>query len=241
MCTLPPTDSGFDRVARIYDILAFLVFGRTLQKAQMAFLNHIPAHSSVLIIGGGSGWLLKELLKSVSVARIVYVEASAKMLSLAQQKIQSFPTITQVDFRLGNETAILPTDVFDAVITPFFLDLFTQQRLQEVIMPHLSGSLRIGGIWLFTDFVSSKYFYHQLLLKMMYWFFGKVCQIEAQQLPDYATLFTHYSFQQKASRPFYGGMMEACVWKTTHKKRSKPTFCLVCQQINSINCQIFCF
>ncbi|MES2733137.1 MAG: class I SAM-dependent methyltransferase [Bacteroidota bacterium] len=215
MFNLPPTDNGFDRIARVYDILAFLVFGQSLRKAQTALLHYIPDYSSILIIGGGSGWLLQKLVKKAPSASIVYLEASAKMLSFAQQKSNLFPATATVDFRLGNESAIQPTDKFSVVITPFFLDLFTQQRLQQAIMPRLFASLQPGGLWLFTDFMPPPHKFHQLLLKTMYWFFGKLCSIEARQLPEYATLFASYPLQQKASKTFFNGMVETSVWEKT--------------------------
>lgn len=212
-------DSGFDRVGWSYDFLAFLVFGNTLKKAQSAFLDHIPANSRILLIGGGSGWLLKQILLHCSIANLVYIEASSRMLSLSQRNVRSLDTASQVDFRLGNERLILPSDRFDVVITPFFLDLFSHQRLQQEVMPRLSASLQPNGIWLFTDFIPSSHWSHRLLIRTMYWFFGKVANMEARQLPDYASLFNSFYLPQAKAAHFFGKMIETSIWE-------KRTFCL---------------
>jgi tRNA (cmo5U34)-methyltransferase len=213
MSYLSNADSGFDRVAWLYDFLAGVVFGNKIKKAQSAFLDHIPANSRIILIGGGSGWLLKQILLRCSPIHLVYLEASSRMLSLAQRKVRLIALSSQVDFRLGNEQNILPSDCFSVVITPFFLDLFTHQRLQQEIMPRLSASLQPHGIWLFTDFISSPHWSHRLLVRMMYWFFGKATNIKARQLPDYASLFRLFYLQKVKEAHFFSGMIETSIWE----------------------------
>jgi tRNA (cmo5U34)-methyltransferase len=205
-------DSGFDRVARLYNFLAFLVFGNRLKRAQAAFLDEIPVNSRILLIGGGSGWLLKQILLRCSPADLIYIEASSRMLSLSRRRVRSLTLSRRVDFRLGNERIILPSERFNVVITPFFLDLFTHQRLQQQVFPRLSFCLQPNGIWLFTDFIASSYWSHRLLIRIMYWFFGKVANIEASQLPDYASFFNCFQLQKAKALNFFGGMIETSIW-----------------------------
>jgi tRNA (cmo5U34)-methyltransferase len=208
-----PTDSGFDRVAWLYDFLSFLVFGNTLRKAQTAFLDLIPANARILLIGGGSGWLLKQILLRYSPDSLVYIEASPRMLSLAKRKTRALALRSVVDFRLGNEQLISSYDRFDIVITAFFLDLFTQQRLQQEIMPRLSASLLPDGKLLFADFIPSDYWVSGLLIRAMYCFFGTLANIEARQLPDYTYLFQLFNLQKTNSSLFFKDMVEASVWE----------------------------
>ena len=49
------------------------------------FLDRIAADSKVLILGGGSGWLLEELSKINTDVTVVYVEASKVMLTKAKK------------------------------------------------------------------------------------------------------------------------------------------------------------
>ncbi|MBC7920928.1 MAG: class I SAM-dependent methyltransferase [Ferruginibacter sp.] len=208
-----PPDGGFDRLAWAYDFLAALVFGHSLKTAQAHFLATIPAHSRVLLIGGGAGWLLNQMLVHRPLSRVVYVEASSRMLSLAKRKVQDLKHAPLVEFRWGNETVIGAAERFDVVITPFFLDLFTRQRLQASVMPRLAACLLPGGSWLFTDFVHPPYPFQKYLLWTMYRFFRLVCKIEAQSLPDYPPLFTAFGLQRTASRDFVGRMVVASVWR----------------------------
>ncbi len=110
--------NGFDAVAGIYDGLARLVYGKSLHAAQAQFLPVIPSDAKVLIIGGGTGWLLHELLLLNTGCQVWYVEASAKMIVAAQKKIGND---ARVHFIHGTEAAIPEEVVFDVVITNFFL------------------------------------------------------------------------------------------------------------------------
>ena len=116
--------SGFDFVAPFYDSLAGLVFGRAIRDAQVIFLDMIPRQSQILIIGGGTGWILPEIFTRASPARIVYLEASPKMLNLARQQILNPAQEACTEFRLGTEKDIRSEEKFDVFISHFFLDLF---------------------------------------------------------------------------------------------------------------------
>jgi len=166
----------------------------------------------VLLIGGGSGWLLKELLIRCQPYKVVYVEASSKMLALSRKAIHSLPAAPDVEFRQGNETTITEQACFDVVITPFFLDLFTRQRLENEILPRLFRSLHPRGLWLLTDFTPSPHWYHRFLLRTMYWFFRKLARIEANWLPAYAELMLQTGMQKREQAIFYGGFIASGLW-----------------------------
>ncbi|HEY9047693.1 MAG TPA: class I SAM-dependent methyltransferase, partial [Ohtaekwangia sp.] len=70
---------SFDSIAPVYDMLSRIVFGRSMVKSQRHFLKYIPAEASVLILGGGTGWIIQELFAVNNTCTIVYVEASQKM------------------------------------------------------------------------------------------------------------------------------------------------------------------
>jgi tRNA (cmo5U34)-methyltransferase len=210
-----PPDSGFDRIAWMYDFLAFLVFGQALKNAQKALLPKIPRNSRILIIGGGSGWLLQEVLLHCLPRYVLYVEASVQMLQRSRNRVQSLAAAANVEFRLGNETVIQPSDELDVVICPFFLDLFPTERLRNSILPRLTQSLSVGGIFLVTDFIPSAAPHHRLLIRTMYWFFGQIARIEASQLPPYDLLLNKLPLRKTFVQSFQGGLIESSNWVKT--------------------------
>src|SRR5690606_22865871 len=102
-------NTNFDSIAPIYDGLSRLVFGNALQRAQTEHISLIPPNSNVLLIGGGSGWLLEQLLTYSPLAEVTYLEVSPKMLQLAQLRMsKQDSTSPQIAFRLGDENSLQP-------------------------------------------------------------------------------------------------------------------------------------
>ena len=209
-------DSGFHRVAYFYDRLARLIYGDALEQAQAALLPYLPPQGRVLVIGGGSGWLLEQLLKTGKQLDVLYLDAAPAMLQRAEQRYLNFrqPHQCRVTFRLGTEQTLQPQEQFDAIYTPFLLDLFPPHRLHQ-LMERLTAALTPTGSWLFTDFWPQQQpppRWQKLLIRGMYAFFGAVSGVKAQQLPDYALHFSMLGFQEIYSRSFFKGMVQAKVF-----------------------------
>ena len=101
--------TGFDRVAWCYDVLAGLVFGPAQRRAQQAALVGLPAGAPhVLILGGGTGWVLLEVLRCRPQATVLYLEASPKMLTRASTRLARVcpAATTQIEFRHGTQAAL---------------------------------------------------------------------------------------------------------------------------------------
>ena len=210
-------NTNFDSIAPMYDGLSRVVFGNSLRRAQTEFLSLIPQHANVLLIGGGSGWLLEQLLQQQPLVTVTYLEVSSKMLDLARQRIRQHLTSldSNINFRLGDENSLLPDEDFDVVLTPFLLDLFPEKRLLY-LMDRLSSVLRPQGLWLFSDFWPDQTpipGWQRLLLKSMYTFFGIVSHVKASRLPDFTAHFARQPLQLEASATFYCGLVQARVYR----------------------------
>lgn len=212
-------DSGFHRVASFYDRLARLVYGDALEQAQRSLLPYLPPQGRVLVIGGGSGWILEQILLTEKKLDILYIDAAPAMLQRAEQVYARFrkPHHGSVSFRLGTEQTLQPNERFEVVITPFLLDLFPPRRLQQ-LMGTLAATLTPNGQWLFADFWPVQQpppFWQRLLIGGMYAFFGILSGVKAKQLPNYAAHFKSLGFQDKHSKSFYSGMVQAKVFHRT--------------------------
>lgn len=198
-------ERGFDGVAWCYDPLARLVFGREMVDSQTHYLGSIPPGSSVLILGGGTGWIVDELLERSPDCSVWYIEASRKMLQKARRRGKS----GRVHFIHGSWQD-LPARQFDVVVTNYFLDLFTSKTLGKMI-PVIAGSLHSDGLWLATDFTGDSK-WHRIMLRAMYWFFGLACEIEAKSLPAWEEAMTNAGFRQVANRRSFGGFMKSVLF-----------------------------
>ncbi|MBD2754332.1 class I SAM-dependent methyltransferase [Spirosoma validum] len=204
---------NFNGIAPLYDTLAFVVFGRRLQQAQVVWLNQIPANAVVLIVGGGTGWLLEQVLERRKPKRVVYLEASAKMVARASRRMIRRAVLGSVDFRVGDETDLKPEEHFDAILTPFVLDLFTEQTLRSHFIPQLHNALKPNGLWLVTDFVQPHIWWQKALLWTMIRFFGITAGIEAQQLANWQQSLAEAGLVRQKQQQQVGGMVSTEVWE----------------------------
>lgn len=202
--------SNYDNSAWFYDRLSRLVYGKALINAQVYLLPYVPPNSNVLIVGGGTGWILEELASIHPTGlNITYVEISAKMMALSKKRNcggnkATFITqpIEEVNF----------DEQFDVVITPFLFDNFKEYTLQKVFK-HLQHALKPGGLWLNTDFQLTGKWWQNVLLKSMFLFFRAICGIETSVLPDIEQQFKQHGYTVFAEKTFFGEFVVSAVYK----------------------------
>lgn len=199
--------NGFDLLAPIYDRLARLVFGRSIVDSQTVFLHHVKSGDRVLILGGGTGWLLAELVRHVPDCEIWYIESSNGMLDVAKQKVNGSNT---VHFVLGTHRDI-PLMKFDVVITHFFLDMFSQEELPSVLSG-LSRVLHQQSIWLATDFENEGKWWQGVLTKMMIVFF-RAFGVKAGHLPTWRKSLSIVDMHEVEMKFYYKGFIKATFYK----------------------------
>ncbi len=207
------TLDGFDAISPVYDGLARMVFGRSIRNAQLNYLEEIREARCILIIGGGSGWLLEEVLKINKNGTVWFVEASSRMIALARKKCKGSEG-QRVRYVHGTEASLPSEPTFDAAITNFFFDLFPEERLQTVL-GLLKISLTPNAILLATDFVKTDRRWQRLMLSVMYFFFRVTAGIEARQLPLWEMQLKAGGFRQVKAASFYRRFIRSGVYVTT--------------------------
>jgi ubiquinone/menaquinone biosynthesis C-methylase UbiE len=214
---------SFDRVAPYYDRLARLVFGSSIRRAQWHFLNHVPPTARVLLVGGGTGWLLPYLLEKQEVTHVTYLEASAVMLALAQRKAHGVRSFTTASIRWvhGNERQLASDDRYDVLITNFVLDMYAGAALHE-LMQQLLNHLHPAGCWLFTDFqLSGKRrhrWWQRMMAQTMYVFFHLTAGINRQKLPCYDRHFAALGLYLVREKTFFGDFIVSRVYQSSKPK-----------------------
>ncbi|WP_201978464.1 methyltransferase [Hymenobacter rubidus] len=211
----PTPLTGFDRVAWCYDALAGLVFGPALQRAQLAALAGLPTGAPhVLILGGGTGWVLTEVLRRRPQATVLYLEASANMLARARARLaRELPeTLAQVEFRHGTQAALGTAESVDALITFFVLDCIALDEI-EAALARLRAALRPGAPWLLADFRYARRGWRGVLLGLMYTFFRLTTGLRASELADLPAALDRLGLAPVQRQLFYGGAVEAVIFR----------------------------
>jgi len=193
--------ANYNNSAWFYDTLSKVIYGKALVRSQVYLLQFISPGSNILIVGGGTGWILEEIAKVHSSGlQITYVEVAADMMKLSQKRNASDNEVVFINDAIEN---VPLANNFDVVITPFLFDNFTEENLQK-IFKHIGKSLKPRGIWLNTDFRLTGKWWQKVLLKSMLLFFRLVCHIEAKQLPCIEKCFEKNGYKITQQKSFFG-------------------------------------
>jgi len=203
---------NYDKIATNYDWMSRFIFGRSLIKAQVYLLQFIPSNSNILIVGGGTGWILDELtlLHSKGLS-IYYIESSANMIALSKKRNLGGNDVHFIHLPIENYSA---QKDYDVILTPFLFDNFQLDKIQHVFNL-LHSKLKKDGLWLYADFVYNKEqnsIWQKILLKTMYIFFKVVARIETQQLVDMSPFFLHH-YKKIDEQTYYKKFIRAIAYK----------------------------
>lgn len=210
---------NYDRLAWCYDALAGLVFGPALRRAQRAALRAglPPGAPRVLVLGGGTGWVLTEILRLRPAARVLYLEASAAMLARARRRLEPAGVAVagaaaQVEFRHGTEADLRLEERFDALVTFFVLDCFPAALLPAALA-RLDAARALGAPWLLADFGPPRRWWQRALLGVMYRFFRLTTGLRARRLPDWPAALAGRGLRPRPAGSFFGGAVAAVVFE----------------------------
>ncbi len=203
--------NNYDPIAKHYDLLSWLFFGRTEINAQLELLAYVKPGSSLLIVGGGTGWILDELASRYPEGLCVtYVEPSGKMMALSQKRNLGGNKVRFVQLPIEQ---FVTEERYDCILTGFVFDNFSHEKAARVI-GLLHPLLTEGGHWLYADFhcpPRKGKLWQRMLLRTMYFSARLICKVEANDLPDAEALFAAEGFGVVTSSYRYGGFIKSIV------------------------------
>ncbi|QNK63786.1 methyltransferase domain-containing protein [Pedobacter sp. PAMC26386] len=205
--------NNYDNIAGYYDVLSRMIFFRAQVKAQIDQLAAIPENSTILIAGGGTGWILEEIAKiHPSGLTITYVEISSKMLEISKKREVKGNMVEYIHTSMED---FKPLISYDILITAFFFDNFSADSIQ-MVFNQLHALLKSGGTWLFADFYyteKSGKRWQWLLLQTMYLFFSKVSSVEAKSLINTEYLFEGNSYLVLKTSFYYRRFIKTIIYR----------------------------
>lgn len=199
---------NFDRIAWIYDTLARLVFGKAIDRSQLALLNYVPRSGNLLVLGGGTGRFLPELWRQRPEVTITFIDASREMIRRAKARQA---TGQKIQFIYGTERDI-PEGTYDAVLTPFYLDLYEGEPLDHIVRV-LNSHLAENGQWLVADFRDSGRWWQPILLRIMYLFFRWATGIQAAHLADWSKSLDRVGWHKVTGTFRWGSFIESAQFR----------------------------
>lgn len=207
--------NNYNFIAPYYDFISRLVFGKAIVGAQNSLLPYIPANSDVLIVGGGSGWILEELARlHTSGLNITYLDNSTGMIALAKKRNYGNNTVAFVCEAVEQYET---NKKFDCIYTPFLFDNFKSEKA-AFVFEKLHRLLKPGRYWLYTDFIptqNTKNYWQKILLSLMYFFFTTVSKIETKELVDMDPLFQIHGYTLTFTSWHYKRFIRSMAYKKT--------------------------
>ncbi|MEO8269099.1 MAG: class I SAM-dependent methyltransferase [Aureliella sp.] len=218
---------GYDRLAKPYRAMEWLVYGNQLQQARIALIDDLQPWNRLLILGDGNGRLLEQLctkqlcfvkedLGRNAPGRITSVDHSQRMLQLQQAKVNSVHATEYVDFICANACDYRPElGGYDIVVTPYFLDCFSLLELKQYL-PQWLAALRVGGTLLQVDFIVPQSPWQRPRAKLLLWsmhvFFRWQTGLVNRKLVDTRPLIEQCGLRMESERVSRGGMITAQLW-----------------------------
>ena len=195
--------SGFDRIAPFYGFFESFLFGSKLQEMRCVYLDELAHRRDILLIGEGTGLFLERLLQVNPKANVTVVEQSAEMMERSRNRVAEKDS-SRATFHKVALQEFDSVKRFDAVCTFFFCDCFEQSQLRAML-PTLSKYTKGESLWIDVDFFEiheggpSTKWWHFILIRILYGFFGLATGIEAREVVEIEPLAKQNGFFVTAS------------------------------------------
>jgi len=208
---------NFDRLAGIYRALEYAAFGRDLERARFGLLPALSACRSILVLGEGDGRCLERLAGIAPLARIDSVDSSRAMVERAERRLRGISGRERVRLICADVFSHeLPAAEYDAVVTCFFLDCFSNGEVAAVIEKVQAG-VRPGASWLWADFVLPAGGWARrrarLWLAVLYAFFRWQTGLRTRELPESERLLREAGWEAGPIREFQNGMIRSVLFR----------------------------
>lgn len=203
-----PALNRYDKIASVYDMLATVAFAGRIRRAQCEFLSYVNNGDRVLIVGGGTGWILEELYQRRTPHTVYFIDASARMLARARRR-----TLPGSVIFIHGTLADIPEGVcFDVVILNFFLDMFNESE-QEALIESIQKNTHADSRWLVTDFTDTNFFHHTIL-HFLYTFFRITTKLNQRSLADWQAVLHRRRLICQVSQQCLKGFIKSGVFKS---------------------------
>lgn len=208
-----------DGIASSYEILERLCFGKALEQRRFAFLGETKTAKRAIVCGGGDGRFLARLLRVNSRVEIDFVDLSARMVTLAEQRVAGMgrPSRKRVRFHTGDVRSLEPPSVrYDLIVTHFFLDCFCYPELEDVV-DRLASWGSPQARWLVSEFSEAEGpiagTWSRAVIRGLYAGFQLTTGLRVTRLPPYKAALRKAGYLLRFEEEALGGLLHSSLWE----------------------------
>jgi SAM-dependent methyltransferase len=207
-----------DRIARYYEVLERMSFGRHLERSRFAFLTETRTSRRAIVCGGGDGRFLARLLSSNPLVEVDFVDLSPRMVQLSERRVASMGLSfrERVSFRVGDvrDFALRP-EGYDLIVTNYFFDFFTEQELSQLVS-RLVGCASSRAQWIVSDFRVSDgpvgRVWTWAVIRSLYAAFRLTTGLRVTRLPRYVSALSKQGCLLRCEHTMFGGLLHSSLW-----------------------------
>ncbi|NQV52080.1 MAG: class I SAM-dependent methyltransferase [Flavobacteriales bacterium] len=208
------TGRGFNRIAPIYDASVRFVFGSAIDQLQNDVIGSLKPSLNTLIVGGGTGKILRTCMDRALAKHYTYAELSSAMIVRAKRRLSAteLEQVTFTDNGFKKEAAF-----YDLIILPFVLDCFGTAQLKQ-FLAEMKPYLSKGGKVLLIDFNQEegtpylRSIWKELFIRFLYQFFRRFTHIKASRLAPFHAMMSNAGFEKVQETYRYNGWIQAIIW-----------------------------
>jgi ubiquinone/menaquinone biosynthesis C-methylase UbiE len=208
-----------DFIARRYELLEHLSFGKCLERRRFAFLPEARSSCRAMLCGGGDGRFLARLLCINALVEVDFVDLSRNMTELAERRVAALGRSFRERVRFYAEDVREFTarpEGYDLIVTNFFLDCFTESELGQVVA-RLARSAAPQARWIVSEFRQADGLFGRVwtaaIIRGLYAAFRLTTGLRVTTLPDYAAALASQSFQIRCEETAFGGLLHSSLWE----------------------------
>ncbi|WP_157971927.1 class I SAM-dependent methyltransferase [Pleomorphovibrio marinus] len=196
--------NNYDKIAFIYEKLSKVILGKEFVRSKDLFLQNILEDMDVWVIGGGTGAIIPEILiKNGLTGKLVYSEASQKMLQRARKRVSSKDE-DRVHFYREERFHWPFASKADIVICQYLLDVLIDQQIHNFFKA-LEKAINPNTQLIFADFYPHSR--KSLFIKAMISAFRCITNHPRKDLPDYDFFFERYGWKTQEEFQIQGGFI----------------------------------
>ena len=215
----PAPPANFDRLARLYAPLEWLSFGRALSRRRRCFLTdpRIASARRALVLGDGDGRFTAALVERYPTLEITAVDASADMLEVLERRVRAKTPSAMLELQCADlRTWPVTGTGYDLVVSHFVFDCLTTPDLADLVA-RIAPALAPNARWLVSDFAIPTHALWtpiaKLLLRFLYFAFGRLTGLEVTRLPDYPSALESVRFELASVETGWGGTLRSELWQ----------------------------